>query len=134
MTLVLEPGNHVIKNPTGRSTGSTVTNFTMISNGAMIVFDTKFTGSWTINSPTNGYAEVRGITFIRNSILYYAEISANYLQDVIFEDCNFHGIGIYMYDVDNAAFSRCNFSNFYDNYYGALYISYSLIGCISNTE
>ena len=128
VTLVLEPaaGNHVIKEPrvlTG--TGSTVTNFTMISNGARIIFDTEFTGSWTINSLTNGYAELRGITFIRNSI-YYAEIRANYLQDVIFEDCNFHGIGIYMYDVDNAAFSRCNFSNYYNSYYGALYISYSL--------
>ena len=121
VTLVMEPGNHVIKNPTG--TGSTVTNFTMISNGARIVFE--FTGSWTISSLTNDYAELRGITFISNFI-HYTEVRANRIQDVIFEDCNFHGVGIYMYDVDNAAFSRCNFSDYYHSYYGALYISYSL--------
>ena len=118
VTLVLEPGNHVIKNPTG--TGSTVTNFTMISDGARIVFE--FIGSWTINSLTNGYAELRGVTFISN----YTQIRANNLQNVIFEDYNFHGIRIYMFNIENAAFSRCNFSDYYRSSFGALYVSNSL--------
>jgi hypothetical protein len=49
-----------------------------------------------------------------------------YLQEVLFEDCNFDGVGIYVYDVDNAAFSRCNFSDIYSRYYGALYLLYSV--------
>ena len=122
VTLVMESGNHVLKQPRELS-GSTVTNFTMISENAKIIFE--FTGSLTMIN--RGYAELRGITFsISNSM--YAEICANSLQEVIFQDCNFQGVGIYMYNVDNAAFSRCNFSDYYYRYYwGALYLSYTYV-------
>ena len=123
VTLVLEPGNHVIKESRVLiGTSSTATNFTMISNGAMIVFES--IASLAIRS-SNGYAELRGITFSASNFLY-AQIQSNDLQEVIFEDCNFHGVGIYMSYVDNAAFSRCNFSDYYHGFYGALYIYYSM--------
>ena len=123
VTLVLEPGNHVMKDPGGLTgTGSTVTNFTMISDGAMIVFDTKFAGSLTIRSR---YAALRGITFsTSNSESTYAAIRADRVQEVIFEDCNFHGVRIYTYYAGNIAISRCNFSNYYHGY-AALHIYYS---------
>ena len=124
MTLVMESGRHVLKQPR-QLTGSTVANFTMISDGASIVFE--FTGSLTING--QGYAEVRGITFsISNSV--YAAIYVYSLQEVIFQDCHFQRVRIYYYDVDNATFSGCNFSDYYhsDGYGGALHmISYSLV-------
>ena len=46
-----------------------------------------------------------------------------YSAHVIFEDCNFHGVRIYVYNADNAVFSRCNFS---DSYTGALRIDSSV--------
>ena len=70
MTLVMEAGIHVIKNSRGLTAGSTVTNFTMISNGAMIISDTEFAGSLTIHSR---YAALRGITF---NISMYVDIRA----------------------------------------------------------
>ena len=127
VTLVLEPGNHVITQTRDLElTDSTVINFTMRSDGAMIIFE--FAGSLIIRY---GYAELRGITFstmASNSMYTYAEIRANNLQGVIFEDCNFHGVGIDMYDVDYATFSRCNFSDHYYSYnYGALHVYYSMV-------
>ena len=81
VTLVLEPGNHVITQTRELVlTDSTVINFTMRSDGAMIVFE--FAGSLVIR---HGYAELRGITFsiLSNSMYAYAEIRANDLQEVI---------------------------------------------------
>ena len=123
VTLVMEPGNHVIKQQRELTdTGSTATNFTMISDGAMIVLE--FIGSLTVRY---GYAEVRGITFSTSNSIY-AGIHASHLQKVIFEDCNFHGVGIDMYDVDNAVLSRCNFSDHYNSYdNGALHVYYSTV-------
>ena len=46
-----------------------------------------------------------------------------YSAQVIFEDCNFHGVRIHVYGADNAVFSRCNFS---DSYNGALHIDSSI--------
>jgi predicted outer membrane repeat protein len=119
----MESGNHVLTESRELTSSIvTVTNFTMRSDGAMIVFG--FTGSLTIRSRN---AELRGITFSINNSMY-AEFSTNYLQEVIFEDCNFHGVGIYMNNVDNATFLRCNFSDYYDNrgYYEGAITLYSV--------
>jgi predicted outer membrane repeat protein len=122
----MESGNHVLKQQrTLELTGSTVTvtNFTMISDGARIVFEFSGHNLLTIHS---GYTELRGITFVNNNnFTYTAQISTYSLQEAIFEDCNFHGVGIYMFNVDNAAFSRCNFSDSHRSN-GALYLSYSV--------
>ena len=116
----MEPGNHALKEPR-HLTGSTVTNFT-ISEGAKISFE--FTGS-SILDIDQGYIRVSGITFSSSNSVY-AGIEVSSLQEVIFQDCNFQGVGINMYDVANATFSRCNISDYiYGEYRAALYIYHS---------
>jgi predicted outer membrane repeat protein len=124
----MESGNHVLKQRfyTIELTDSTVTNFTMISDGAKIVFEFSGYDSLTIRGRYTNL-KLQGITFISSNSMN-AEIDAYIysLQEAIFEDCNFHRVGIYMHNVDNAAFSRCNFSDQYPNYYAALHIDYSV--------
>jgi hypothetical protein len=125
VTLVLESGNHVLKQRFRdiQLTDSTVTNFTMISDGARIVFELTRHDSLTIQGR---YTELRGVSFISSNSMYYVQISADNLEEAIFEDCNFHGVPISMRFVTNAAFSRCNFSDSYHSYYGALFLSRSV--------
>ena len=66
-----------------------------------------------------------GINF-SSTFGYYTEIRFDYLQKLIIQDCNFQGIGIYIYSATNATFLRCAFSDYYYNdYQGALGISRS---------
>ncbi len=132
VTLVMESGNHVLKQQRFNLelTGSTVTvtNFTMISDGARIVFEFSGHGSLTIRS--RYYTELRGITFINNNNFAYAAsitIYGNLQEAIIFEDCNFHGVGVYVSSIDSAVVSRCNFSDNYRTYYGAaLFLSHAV--------
>ena len=128
VTLVMEPGNHTLKESI-RLTSSTVTNFTMISEGATIILDHefKFTSygiyASTIFGIDQGYVRLNGITFRSgNSVYNYNEIYINSLQEVTFQDCSLQEVGIHMYEVANATFLRCNISNNRYMYKSALYI------------
>ena len=118
VTLMMESGNHILKE-SRQLTGSISTSLTIVSEGgAKIILE--FNDRLTINQD---YVTLNGITFSSNS--QYTQIDVTSLQEMIIRDCNFQGVGIYMYNVVNATVSRCTFSDNKYIYYGALYVSYS---------
>ena len=111
--LMIESGNHFLRSSElqfGQYSNSYIMNAE--HPGAKIIYTTSPREFEYVFSNIIFYAhyniQINGITFIGN----FVHFEINYAQEVIINNCNFQGVSISLFEVNNVIFSRCTFSDY----------------------
>lgn len=108
ITLIMEPGNHLIFLRVLRFYSEiSATRINMIGegSGAKIIYESDTTFYFDYRAQN---IQINGVSFL----LSFAYITIIRARELIINNCNFQGVSFGLYAVTNATISRCTFSDY----------------------